>query len=32
MIMPTVPWAQKKSGPGKHKFRYNKLTGEMEEV
>lgn len=32
MIMPEVPWARKTYGPGKHKFRYNKITRQMEEV
>lgn len=32
MRMPDVPWPRKSAGPGRHKFRYNKLTGEMEEV
>ena len=32
MIMPSVPWARKSSGPGKHRFRYDKATGQMVEV
>lgn len=32
MVMPEVPWQRKSAGPGKHKFRYNKLTKCMEEV
>lgn len=32
MIMPSVPWARKVSGPGKHKFRYDKASKSMVEV
>ena len=32
MVMPEVPWQRKSCGPGKHKFRYNKLTKQMEEA
>jgi len=32
MIMPSVPWQRKSSGPGKHKFKYDKATGQMVEV
>lgn len=31
MIMPSVPWASTMA-PGRKKYRYNKLTREMEEV
>lgn len=32
MIMPEVPWERKRTGPGKHRFRYNKATKQMEAV
>lgn len=32
MVMPHVPWEQTGMKPGKRKYRYNKLSGEMEEV
>jgi hypothetical protein len=32
MVMPSVPWARKVSGPGKHKFRYDKASKSMVEV
>ena len=32
MVMPEVPWAQKRVGPGRHRFRYNKATGQMEAI
>ena len=32
MVMPEMPWQKKQMAPGKHRFRYNKLTKCMEEV
>ena len=32
MQMPNVPWGQKKVGPGRHRFRYDKATKTMVEV
>jgi hypothetical protein len=32
MVMPEVPWKKPPQAPGKHKYRYNKLTKCMEEV
>jgi hypothetical protein len=30
-VVPALPWPRKKQAPGKHRYRYNKTTGEMEE-
>lgn len=32
MVMPAVPWERKSSGPGKHKFRYDRASKSMVEV
>jgi hypothetical protein len=32
MMVPELPWAQKKTGPGRHKFRYDKASKQMVEV
>lgn len=32
MVMPHVPWEPKRFGAGRHKWRYNRETGEMEVV
>jgi len=32
MVMPEVPWEPKRFGPGRHKWKYNRETGEMEAV
>ena len=31
MVMPNVPWDRKPTGPGRHRFKYNRATGQMEE-
>lgn len=30
--VPEMPWKQKRVGPGKHRFKFDKATGEMAEV
>lgn len=32
MVMPEVPWEKKRLAPGKHKFKYDKASGQMVEV
>ena len=32
MVVPELPWEPKRFGPGKHKWRYNRETREMEAV
>lgn len=32
MVMPDVPWPQKRLSPGRHKFKYDRESGQMVEV
>ena len=32
MVMPEVPWARKSCGPGRHRFRYDKASGQIVEA
>ena len=32
MVMPSVPWPQKSDGPGRHRYKYNRESGEMEAI
>lgn len=32
MVVPELPWKRKSDGPGRHKYRYNKATKQMEAV
>lgn len=32
MVMPDVPWERKSDGPGRHRYKYNRDTGEMEAI
>lgn len=32
LVMPAVPWERKRTGPGRHRFRYDKASGQMVEV